>query len=92
MEYTKELIEGLANENVVDIEVGIGYSNRIRMTLENGYTIVADIYKIQSPENRLEEIESEIIKKNEEIAKLEESKIITRTQLLLSQDPQQQLL
>lgn len=74
MEYTKEVIEGLANENVVDIEVGIVYSNRIRMTLENGYTITADIYKIQSPENRLEEIESEIAKKQEEIAKLEGAK------------------
>ena len=63
MEYMKEVIEEVANENVVDIEVGIGYSNRIRLTLENGYTITADIYKIQSPENRLEEIENEIVKK-----------------------------
>lgn len=76
MEYTKEVIEELANENVVDIEVGIGYSNRIRMTLENGYTITADIYKIQSPENRLEEIESEIAKKQEEITKLEGAKAV----------------
>jgi len=76
MEYTKEIIEELANENVVDIEVGIGYSNRIRLTLENGYTITADIYKIQSREERLEEIENEIAKMQEEILKLENAKTI----------------
>jgi len=76
MEYTKEDIERLANENVVDIEVGIGYSNRIRLTLENGYTIVADIYKIQSREERLAEIENEIAKMQEEILKLENAKTI----------------
>ena len=76
MEYTKEDIERLANENVVDIEVGIGYSNRIRLTLENGYTITADIYKIQSREERLEEIENEIAKMQEEILKLENAKTI----------------
>ena len=74
MEYTKEIIEELANENVVDIEVGIDYSNRIRLTLENGYTITADIYKIQSREERLEEIENKIAKMQEEILKLENAK------------------
>ena len=74
MEYTKEIIEELAKENVVDIEVGIDYSNRIRLTLENGYTITADIYKIQSREERLAEIENKIAKIQEEILKLENAK------------------
>ena len=74
MEYTKEIIEELAKENVVDIEVGIDYSNRIRLTLENGYTITADIYKIQSREERLAEIENKIAKMQEEILKLENAK------------------
>lgn len=75
MEYTKEIIEGLANENVTDIEVGIGYSNRVRFTLENGYNIIADIVKIQSPEERLEEIENEIVRKQDELSKLESDKM-----------------
>jgi hypothetical protein len=74
MEYTKEIIEELAKENVVDIEVGIDYSNRIRLTLENGYTITADIYNIQSREERLAEIENKIAKMQEEILKLENAK------------------
>ena len=76
MEYTKEVIEELVKENVVDIEVGIDYSNRIRLTLENGYTITADIYKIQSREERLAEIENKIAKMQEEILKLENAKTI----------------
>jgi hypothetical protein len=74
MECTKEIIEELAKENVVDIEVGIDYSNRIRLTLENGYTITADIYNIQSREEQLAEIENKIAKMQEEILKLENAK------------------
>ena len=75
MEYTKEVIEGLANENVTGIETGLEYSNRIRISLENGYTIVADIVSIQDAEERLTEIENELEKAKQKVADYEVAKL-----------------
>jgi F0F1-type ATP synthase epsilon subunit len=75
MEYTKEVIEGLANENVTAIETGLLYSNRIRISLENGYTIVADIVSIQDAEERLTEIENELEKAKQKVADYEAAKL-----------------
>ena len=75
MEYTKEVIEGLANENVTGIETGLEYSNRIRITLENGYVIVADIVSIKDAEERLTEIENELEKAKQKVADYEVAKL-----------------
>ena len=75
MEYTIETIEGLANENVTGIETGLEYSNRIRITLENGYVIVADIVTIQDAEERLTEIENELEKAKQKVADYEVAKL-----------------
>ena len=75
MEYTKEVIEGLANENVTAIETGLLYSNRIRITLENGYVIVADIVSIKDAEERLTEIENELEKAKQKVADYEVAKL-----------------
>ena len=75
MEYTKEVIEGLANENVTAIETGLLYSNRIRISLENGYTIVADIVSIQDAEERLTEIENELEKAIQKVTDYEVAKL-----------------
>ena len=75
MEYTKEIIEGLANETVTEIESGLEYCNRIRITLENGYTIVADIVSIQDAEERLTEIENELEKAKQKVADYEVAKL-----------------
>ena len=75
MEYTIETIEGLANENVTGIETGLEYSNRIRITLENGYVIVADIVSIQDAEERLAEIENELEKAKQKVADYEVEKL-----------------
>ena len=75
MEYTIETIEMLANENVTAIETGLVYSNRIRISLENGYTIVADIVSIQDAEERLTEIENELEKAKQKVADYEVAKL-----------------
>lgn len=75
MEYTIETIEMLANENVTAIETGLVYSNRIRISLENGYTIVADIISIQDAEERLAEIELELEKAKQKVADYEVAKL-----------------
>jgi F0F1-type ATP synthase epsilon subunit len=75
MEYTIETIEMLANENVTAIETGLVYSNRIRISLENGYTIVADIVSIQDAEERLAEIENELEKAKQKVADYEAAKL-----------------
>lgn len=56
MEYDKESLEQIANLEVVDIETGIDYHNRVRLRLENGVCILADIVKIQTPDERLIEL------------------------------------
>ena len=75
MEYTIETIEMLANENVTAIETGLVYSNRIRISLENGYTIVADIVSIQDAEERLTEIENELEKAIQKVTDYEVAKL-----------------
>lgn len=66
-ELTDEIITQLANEEVIDLKKGIDYHNRIVMTTESGYVITADIMNIQTPEERLAEIDRLIALKNEEL-------------------------
>jgi hypothetical protein len=66
-ELTDELITQLANEEVIDLKKGVDYHNRIVMTTESGYVITADIMNIQTPEERLAEVDRLIALKNEEI-------------------------
>lgn len=75
MEYTIETLEQIANENVTGIETGLEYANRIRVTLENGYVIVADIVTIQDAEERLAEIETELEKARQKVADYEVAKL-----------------
>lgn len=60
VELTPELIEQLANEEVIAMESGPESMNRVTLTTESGHVIVADIIGISSAAERLEAIDAEI--------------------------------
>ena len=60
VELTPELIEQLANEEVIAMESGPESMNRVTLTTESGQVIVADIIGISSAAERLEAIDAEI--------------------------------
>lgn len=90
VEITNELMEQLANEEVIDLKIGVGYSNRIVMITESGHVITADIMSIQTPQECIDEINSIIERKNAEVltAVAEKEALVSRMAILAEATPE----
>jgi hypothetical protein len=88
MEMTNELMAQLAMEEVTDLQIGVGYSNRIIMITESGHAITADLVQILSPEERLAEAERILSLKSEELAEAQAKKEAIELELAKIQGPE----
>lgn len=57
VQLTFELIEALANEEIIAADIEPEAPNRVKLTTESGYVIIADILQVLSAAERIDEID-----------------------------------